>query len=221
MDIIFLLGAQVIVQFLRRFVKHKARIHHFSMVLSLVVIAIWSDLYGLDAFTEFNLWLLLFSVVFAYGLYFVSLVIVGTKLKKENLIPIGCFNLLPKLSECFAGESYSNIYHASYEELLYRWFLQTILYELTGSAVLSIAITALLFFAVHLDGKIAIVQMIDIFVFSVAITVFYYYTVNPIYCIVIHILRNQLVISQKYVAKQKEQDKTLRYMRLLKDRYCR
>ena len=111
-----------------------------------------------------------------------------------------------------------NIYSSTVEELLFRWFLHNALYELTGNAVAAISVTFLTFFAVHIRKGMAIVQMIDIFSFSLAITVWFYFTVNPLYSILIHILRNQLVICQKYVMFKNEHDRALKYFKILHER---
>ncbi len=182
------------------------------------VLIAWLIHHGYQDFISFNVWLLPISLAASYLVYLLSLLIVGTKFNAENLLLKRTFHLQEKRKHAFVRESLRNLYSATYEELIYRWFLQNALYEATHSAILSILITIVVFFTVHLNRKIAIVQKIDIFTFSVFITVFYFWTINPIYCIIIHILRNQLIICQKHVAAQIQDEKMRNYMKLLKER---
>ena len=182
------------------------------------VLIAWLIHHGYQDFISFNVWLLPISLATSYLVYLLSLFIVGTKFNAENLLLKRTFHLQEKRKHAFVRESLRNLYSATYEELIYRWFLQNALYEATHSAILSILITIVVFFTVHLNRKIAIVQKIDIFTFSVFITVFYFWTINPIYCIIIHILRNQLIICQKHVAAQIQDEKMRNYMKLLKER---
>lgn len=188
------------------------------LTVSYGVLIAWLIHHGYQGFISFNAWLLPISLAASYLVYLLSLFIVGTKFNADNLLLKRTFHLQGKRKHAFARESLRNLYSATYEELIYRWFLQNALYEATHSAILSILITIVVFFAVHLNRKIAIVQKIDIFTFSVFITVFYFWTINPIYCIIIHILRNQLIICQKHVAAQIQDKKMRNYMKLLKER---
>ncbi len=188
------------------------------LAVSYGVLIAWLIHHGYQDFISFNVWLLPISLAASYLVYLLSLFIVGTKFNADNLLLKKTFHFRGKRKHAFARESLRNLYSATYEELIYRWFLQNALYEATHSAILSILITIAVFFAVHLNRKIAIVQKIDIFTFSVFITVFYFWTINPIYCIIIHILRNQLIICQKHVAAQIQDEKMRNYMKLLKER---
>lgn len=188
------------------------------LAVSYGVLIAWLIHHGYQDFISFNVWLLPISLAASYLVYLLSLFIVGTKFNADNLLLKKTFHFRGKRKHAFARESLRNLYSATYEELIYRWFLQNALYEATHSAILSILITIVVFFAVHLNRKIAIVQKIDIFTFSVFITLFYFWTVNPIYCIIIHILRNQLIICQKHVAAQIQDEKMRNYMKLLKER---
>ena len=89
---------------------------------------------------------------------------------------------------------------------------------LTKSVLLSGIITSVSFFAVHISKEKAIVQHIDILAFSILITVFFALTKNPLYCIMIHILRNQLVICQKYVYIKRENDRKLELFKIIRNR---
>lgn len=154
----------------------------------------------------------------AYLLYLLSLWVVGTRMSKENLVPRISHRLRGGPWKSFVRESSLNVLSSTYEELLYRWFFQSVIYELSGSAVVAIVVTAALFFLVHVNFEIAIVQMVDILLFSIAITLYYQWSINPIPCMIIHIVRNQLIISQKYSQAFHDQQKMAKYMRLLQDR---
>ena len=213
-----LLASYALLYILNRFVIKKRELRYVWLGLEIVVIIIWGTYHGVKDFTSFSILFALLTPVIAYLSYYISLVIVGTKRSKENLIPTGCFKLHPKLNKMFRKESIDNLYCASLEELLYRWFVQNALYEISGSALVSIVVSTAIFFAIHLNKKIAIVQMIDIFVFSVIITLFFHWVINPLYGIVIHIIRNQLIISQKYAFVQKENEKKAKYLQIVKAR---
>lgn len=163
------------------------------------------------------LWLLA-SLVLPLLLYVLSMWVVGTQMCRDYLFPFKSFRLSGKLKKWFVRESLFNIYSCFYEELLYRWLIQNAIYMLSGSAVVAIVVSSAIFFLVHLDGQIAIVQMADILLFSIAITLFFQWTFNPLYCFFIHLIRNQLIICQKYVQKNIEQQKAMRYLQLLKSR---
>ncbi|MBE6799064.1 MAG: CPBP family intramembrane metalloprotease [Ruminococcaceae bacterium] len=210
-----LLAISLICTILGFFVKKKYQKTVLSVIMC-AVLAIWLYLHGLEDFTYFSIVKLLFCIAASYFLYVVSLFIVGTKFTKENLFPKGCLKLPKRQRTWFIAESSRNLINSTYEELIYRWFLQNAVYVLTENAVLSISITVIVFFGVHLKHKIAIVQMIDIFVFSVFISTLYYWFVNPLHCIVIHIARNQLIINQKYLSSQRENEKFAKYIKIMK-----
>lgn len=188
-------------------------------VLSWAGLGVWLLLrwFPFEFLSFHPLWFLL-TLPTAYLLYILSLWVVGTRMSKENLIPLPPDRLRGRLWDSFVRESSLNLLSSTYEELLYRWFLQSVIFELTGSVVAAIVVTAVLFFLVHVDSKIAIVQMADILLFSIAITLYYQWSINPIYCIIIHIARNQFIISQKYVQAYNDQQKMAKYMRILQDR---
>ena len=177
---------------------------------------IWTVYQGILPFVQINIWYIIGSLAIVYPVYLLSLFIVGTKFTKDNLFPFSCFSIKGPLRQKLVKESLFNIYSSTYEELLFRWFFCNALFDLTHSHLLAILITIIVFFAVHIRKGIAIVQMLDILTFSLVITLWFYFSVNPINCIIVHILRNQLVICQKYVAIQKEIAKKQRYLKLMK-----
>ena len=212
-----LLVAQVAIYLSSRFLIKNKIVKKILFLTSIVLIVIWTVNYGIDAWLSFHAWSILIAIFQACGLYFLSLLIVGTRLSKENLFPFRCFKFKGKLKTALRKESIRNIFSSSYEELLYRWFLLNVLCVITKHAVISIAITVIIFTAIHYRKNIAIVQMIDIFVVSLVITIGFYIAVNPIYSIIINIIRNQLVICQKYVAVQSENERRSKYLRLLRE----
>lgn len=215
---ITLIAIEILIWLLLRFwVKNKS-LHKFLRGCTWVVLIIWSVKFGVKDFTHFDVLSTLLVLPVTYAVYLISLYIVGTKFTKENLIPFAVFKAKGKLGRALKRESLRNLYSASYEELLYRWFLQNALYELSHNAFVSISVTAIIFGAVHISKKKAIVQHIDIFVFSIVITIWFQFSLNPLYSILIHILRNQLVICQKYTVLKEDQDRTLQYLRIMHER---
>ncbi len=158
------------------------------------------------------------SVVLSYLAYLLSLFIVGTKLNRDNLCPILVVQLNKNILNALIKESVRNIAYSTYEEFLYRWFFQNVLYELTNNSVVSICLGFLSFFLVHLDKRIAIVQMLDIFAFSIMITLWYHFTCNLWTCILIHIVRNELIICQKYNKLQLDMNRRDKLFKMLKER---
>lgn len=198
-----------------RFIWKTAYAHKIATVFSWIELVIWLFHRGIGDFLSYHVFWFLVSLLAPCLLYVLSLWIVGTQMNADNLLPTDSFRLRGKLSSAFRRESLFNIYSSTYEELLYRWFLQNAIYELTRSAAVSIVVTSAVFFLVHVSYQIAIVQMADILLFSIAITLIYQWVRNPLYCIIIHILRNQLIICQKYVQLNKEQEKMARYARIM------
>lgn len=201
-----------------RFLVKNEKLHKILRGCTWIVLVIWAVQFGVRDFARFDLLSLLLVIPVTYAVYLLSLYIVGTKFTKTNLLPFEVFKAKGKLGTSLKRESLRNLYSASYEELLYRWFLQNALYELTRSVVVSIVVATLVFGAVHISKKKAIVQHIDIFTFSIVITIWFYFTANPIYSSLIHILRNQLVICQKYTLLKEEQERTLKYLKIMHER---
>lgn len=215
---ITLILVEVLIWLSLRFLVKNGTLHKTLRACTWIVLVIWATKFGLRDFISFNLLSILLVLPITYAVYLISLYIVGTKFTKDNLLPFAIFKAKGKIGRALKRESLRNLYSASYEELLYRWFLQNALFSLTHSAVISIAVTALVFGAVHISKKKAIVQHIDIFVFSIVITMWFYFTVNPLYAMLIHILRNQLVICQKYTILKEDQDRTMKYLKIMHER---
>lgn len=213
-----LLVLQLIFIVVGMFVAKTKNQKRINLATTYVLLIIWLFEYGYHDFFEFNVLTLFLSILIAYITYIVSLIIVGTKLSKDNLIPIDCFKIPDKPKKFFINESLRNILSSTYEELFYRWLFFNAIHEITNMWLVATILTIALFFAVHLKKKMALVQKIDILVFSIIITLIFYFTANPIYCIVIHIIRNQLIICQKYVAADKHNKKMEQYLQKLKGR---
>lgn len=218
MIIIFQIAYQLILWLANRFIIKDRKLKNVFLMLSTIAIVFWGFQYGFEDFLSFNLIIILVCPAAAYLTYLISLFIVGTKFEKKNLIPFECFRYKGKLFRMFRNESLRNVVSSTYEELLYRWFLFNAISLLTKSVLLSGIITSVSFFAVHISKEKAIVQHIDILAFSILITVFFALTKNPLYCIMIHILRNQLVICQKYVYIKRENDRKLELFKIIRNR---
>ena len=218
MIIIFQIAYQVILWLANRFIIKDRKFKNVILILSMAALVFWGFQYGFGDFRSINPIIILVCPVAAYLTYLISLFIVGTKFEKKNLIPFECFRYKGKLFQVFRNESLRNVFSSTYEELLYRWFLFNAVSLLTKSSFLSAGVTSVVFFAIHINKEKAIVQHIDILVFSIFITVFFAFTRNPIYCIFIHILRNQLVICQKYVYIKQENDRKLELFKIIRNR---
>ena len=218
MIIIFQIAYQVILWLANRFIIKDRKLKNVFLILSTAALVFWGIQYGYGDFRSINPIIILVCPVATYLTYLISLFIVGTKFEKKNLIPFECFRYKGKLFRMFRNESLRNIISSTYEELLYRWFLFDAVSLLTKNTIISACISAVVFFAIHINKEKAIVQHIDILAFSILITVFYALTKNPIYCISIHILRNQLVICQKYVSIKQENDRKLELFKIIRDR---
>lgn len=215
---ITLILIEVVIWLSLRFLVKNEKLHKILRGCTWIVLVIWAVHYGIRDFARFDVLSFILILPVTYAVYLLSLYIVGTKFTKTNLLPFEVFKAKGKLGTSLKRESLRNLYSASYEELSYRWFLQNALYELTRSVVVSIVVAALVFGAVHISKKKAIVQHIDIFTFSIVITIWFYFTANPIYSSLIHILRNQLVICQKYTLLKEEQERTLKYLKIMHER---
>ena len=218
MIILFQIAYQVLLWVTNRFLIKNKKTNLLFLILSIIALAFWGLQYGLESFISIRPIVMVACPAVAYLMYFVSLLIVGTKFEKKIIFPFECFRYKGKLFRMFRNESLRNVLSSTYEELLYRWFLFNAVSLLTESTIISTSITAVVFFAIHLSKEKAIVQHIDILAFSILITVFFALTKNPLYCVLIHILRNQLVICQKYVYIKQESDRKLELFKIIRNR---
>ena len=161
--------------------------------------------FALDILSNFK-WYLLSAPLIAYGTYLVSLFIVGTKFNKENLM-VKRVRFDPKLQPKIKTELLRNLLSSSVEEIVFRAILQFALTRLIGNAYIPAITVCILFTAAHYKKKIAIVQMLDIFFFSIVVSALFAVFTNAIFTILIHIIRNTFVIIQKYIVQQKKIDR--------------
>lgn len=215
MDALICLCLYFLVDIFKRFAVKK-REKRILLLCSITTICLWALSYGMRDFYSFNVWILCLALVIAYILYLVSLFVVGTKLSYANLFPTKAYTYRGTIAGRFRKESVLNLFYSTYEELLYRWFIQNALFLLTNSALISVGITIVLFFSIHIRKQRAVVQLIDIFIFSTAISLWFYFVPNPIYGCAIHILRNQLIINQKYIELGETQIKKNKYLYMLR-----
>ena len=137
---------------------------------------------------------LIISPLIAYGCYVLSLLVVGTKLSIKNIFPFSKKSFLYAKTE-LGFTTYTSIM----EELTYRGVVEYALIQITGNVLLPVVITAILFFCAHLKKRVPIIQLLDILLFSIIICVFFAVTKNLVSAIIIHIIRNALVILQKRI----------------------
>lgn len=218
MIVLILIGAFLALSVIGRFGVKVSRGRWLIRSTMLIIILVWTFYTDMRLLSPFYWPTFILSVVLSYFAYFLSLFIVGTKLNRDNLYPILVVKLNKNILNALIKESVRNIAYSTYEEFLYRWFFQNVLYELTNNSVVSICLGFLSFFLVHLDKRIAIVQMLDIFAFSIIITLWYHFTCNLGTCILIHIIRNELIICQKYNKLQLDMNRRDKIFNMLKER---
>ena len=175
-----------------------------KMILSLFQIA--CIVFTSDVLLYFEVTSIFLSLPISYVLYTISLFIVGFKLNKENLLikkTVISFSIRKKLYK----EELFNIYTSLHEELIFRGVVQYTLFRVTESVFVSTIVTIPVFTIIHIRKNIPLVQLLDIFVFSIAISTLYAMTLNIYTVIIIHIARNALVIYQKYIIAQNELDR--------------
>lgn len=153
--------------------------------------------------------LITLSLPASYLLYLASLFIVGTKFNKSNLLFPEILSFKGRLKKQFIAESLNNLKTSSYEEFLYRGLIQYTVYFVSHSVIITVILSSVYFTAIHYRKNIAIVQMADIFVFSLAVTIIFQLTGDIWLAIIIHIIRNALVICQKYVAVDQRQKRIM------------
>lgn len=161
--------------------------------------------FAFETASLFRLYLLSAPFI-AYATYLVSLFIVGTKFNKENLM-VKRVRFDPKLQPKIKAELLRNLLSSSVEEIVFRAVFQFALTRLIGNVYIPAIIVCLLFTAAHYKKGIAIVQMLDIFFFSIVVSALFAVFTNVIFTILIHIIRNTFVIIQKYIVQQKKIDR--------------
>lgn len=163
-------------------------------------------------FRNIRLLRLVLAPFIAYMTYLVSLLIVGTKFNKENLI-LKKVHFNSRLKKKMNEELVRNLLSSFVEEVVYRAVIQFALAKLIGDAYVSAIIVCVLFTAAHYKKGVAIVQILDVLFFSVVISVLFAILTDVIFTIIIHVTRNTFVIIQKYIVLQKKAE---RYKHLIK-----
>ena len=143
--------------------------------------------------------LLVLSLPAAYVCYGISLFIVGTRFSLPNLFFFPLKDMQGEMRTAYRKESLMNIFTSLYEEFLFRGLFQVTVFQITKSSILTVLISCLFFALSHYHKRIAIVQMLDILVFSLIITILLELTQDIWICILLHIFRNFFIINQKYV----------------------
>lgn len=159
---------------------------------------------------------ILLSIPISYICYLTSLFIVGTKFSKSNLLftELKCLNV--KAKEFFFKEIISNFKSSTYEELIYRGLIQFTIYSVSTDVYMTIIMSTIYFAGVHYEKGKPIVQWLDIISFSLIITLLFQTTYDIWLVIIIHILRNLLVICQKYIQITQRQNRILELSKKIK-----
>lgn len=137
---------------------------------------------------------IILSVPAGYLTYIISLFIVGTKINKISLLPFKCFQYGRKPAKAARFQIFKTLLTSIYEEFLFRGSIQTTLLLFTGESFIPILITIIIFTVMHCEKQKAIVQIIDLATFSLALGVLFYLTNCIWLVVVIHVLRNSLLI---------------------------
>lgn len=181
--------------FIRKFIYHKWTIRlekFFDLIYSIYIIFFIRD-------EIIKSWIVvIFAPFISYLFYVLSCIMVGRKLSKFNLMFSSLYPLSNQIKKKYIKESLRNTYNASIEELIYRAAGFYFLNYCIKNTFLSMIIITIIFTFAHNLTKMYLVQKLDILVFSLLITLVYILSENILLVILIHILRNQFVIMQKY-----------------------
>ena len=176
----------------------------FMAFWSWLGLEIWLMYRGFGDFLSFQIFPFITCLLVPWLLHVISLRVGGVQVNMGTLFPVESFRLKGKNKQLFICESLYSAYMAVYEELLVRWFLFNALFELTQSVETSVSASALLFCVMQLKRHPTSEQAFDALLFTAVLTFLYLWSYQPIFCIILHVLRNQLRISQKYVALKSE-----------------
>lgn len=137
-----------------------------------------------------------FGAAVGYLSYVASLFIVNDKVSPRMLINLKWRQLDPRFKKKMNKEMLRNIFTSSGEEAVYRCGIQYMLSEI--NVFIAIIVTSVAFAAAHRNRKRALVQLIDLFVFSVIVGACLYFTRSFLFAAIIHITRNVFVIMDNY-----------------------
>lgn len=88
-----------------------------------------------------------------------------------------------------------------YEELIWRVFLIEILFQYLHEIPV-ILISSFLFYYSHADQRVFNRQSADLFIFSLILTIIYFYTLNFLLVFLIHWVRNMLIVANSIGANE-------------------
>lgn len=131
-----------------------------------------------------------------YLCYILSGLIVDAGIRKHSFLPVIPRNLVPGLRKVYYKRLLRNAFSCTMEELTYRGLLFHFFLHISDSRLIAVAAVTVWFAGVHYLVKKATVQKIDLFVFSLIITAAYAIHSDIYMVILIHILRNMLIIMQ-------------------------
>lgn len=143
-----------------------------------------------------------------YLCYVLSGLIVDAGIKKRSFLPVMPRNLVPGLRKAYYKRLLRNVFSCTMEELTYRGLLFHFFLHISDSKLIAVAVVTVWFAGVHYLTRKATVQKIDLFVFSLIITVAYAIHSDMYMVIIIHVLRNMLIIMQN------TQDENLRMQKM-------
>lgn len=175
----------------------------FMTISNLVsIIAFLLIICNAATFYKIQIWFYIFSAPIAYLMYLLSCIIVGTKLNRSNLLFCEIWPLSATIRKPYFKETLRNIYTSFVEEIVYRGILYYLLYYFLHNTFIAVIVTSVCFLFVHHLKEAFWIQRIDIGLFSVLITVLFALSHSIIGVILVHILRNQFIILQKYCKSQ-------------------
>lgn len=157
-------------------------------------------------FFRYNWIFLALSIPVAWVCYVISGVIVDSGISRKTFFPDIPKGISPGQKKVLVQKLLRNVYSSAVEELSFRGLLFGCAFLLTESKALSVILITFLFAVAHYSSPLALVQKIDIFVFSLVITVMYSLCFDIYAVIAVHIIRNALVIIGQYhdgIMKQK------------------
>lgn len=144
-----------------------------------------------------NWFYFVFSFPIGYICYILSNLITDSKNSNKVFTIFIPWEVSPILRKKTSVYLVRSIFNASIEELVYRGLLFDFFWKMIGSKWIATCIIVVLFASVHFLTYKAVVQKIDILLFSLIITVIYALCLDIYMVIVIHVIRNFLIIMKQ------------------------
>jgi membrane protease YdiL (CAAX protease family) len=138
------------------------------------------------------------ALLTGYLSYLLSLFIVGTDFKLSILIPADAFRSNKVTLRAMGKNQLKSMFTSIYEEFVFRGAFFGGLLIIPNFVFIAIIITSITFALAHYSGNKAVIQIIDILIFSVILCLFYYFTKCIWTVCIIHVARNFLVICNGY-----------------------